>query len=94
MAGRLPESVRRRPKSPLAGDPLAEWMKRPQSDRGNVAEWSSEMERYVNRDALQSLHGDGSAEEVSSSVRPVCLNFWLQYARRVRYNLSAEARNG
>jgi asparagine synthase (glutamine-hydrolysing) len=94
MAGRLPESVRRRPKSPLAGDPLAEWMKRPQSDWGNVAEWSSEMERYVNRDALPPLQGVGSVEEVSSSVRPVCLNFWLQYARRVRYNLSAEARNG
>ncbi|MGH9744572.1 MAG: asparagine synthetase B family protein [Candidatus Acidiferrales bacterium] len=94
MAGRLPESVRRRPKTPLAGDPLAEWMKRPESNRMNVAAWSAEMDRFVNRDALSSLRGTGSIEEVSSSVRPVCLNFWLQSARRVRYNFSAEARNG
>jgi hypothetical protein len=26
-------------------------------------------------------------------VRPFCLNFWLQSARKVRYNLRAEVRN-
>ncbi len=27
------------------------------------------------------------------TVRPLCLNFWLQSARKVRYNLRAEVRN-
>lgn len=94
MAGRLPETVRRRPKTPLAGDPLTEWLKRPESSWMNGAAWSSEVDRYVNRGALPVLDGRHGADELSSGVRPLCLNFWLQSARRVRYNLSAEARNG
>jgi asparagine synthase (glutamine-hydrolysing) len=94
MAGRLPETVRRRPKTPLAGDPLAEWLKQPKSKWMNEATWSPEMDRYIDRRALPGLRGEGEHDEVSSSVRPLCLNFWLRSARRVRYNLSAEARNG
>ncbi len=94
MAGRLPETVRRRPKTPLAGDPLTEWLKRPESSWMNGAAWSSEVDSYVNRGVLPILDGRHGADELSSGVRPLCLNFWLQSARRVRYNLSAEARNG
>lgn len=95
MAGRLPESVRRRPKTPLAGDPLAEWLKRPESNWMNDAKWGPEIERFIDRSSLPHLSGDGQLEELSSAVRPLCLNFWLQSARGVRYNLSAsEAGNG
>ncbi len=94
MAGRLPETVRRRPKTPLAGDPVREWIKRPESAWKNDVIWSSEVESYVNRGALKVLNASQSAAELSSGVRPLGLNFWLQSARRVRYNLSAEARNG
>ena len=95
MAGRLPESVRRRPKTPLAGDPLAEWMKRTETNWLQDADWSEEAKRYVDpREVARSLEGDGERGEVSETVRPFSLNFWLQSLRRVRYNLSAEARNG
>jgi len=94
MAGRLPESVRRRPKAPFAGDPVAELLKRPESGWVDEAAWSEELSRYVDRSAIAPLAGKRSSEELNVSIRPLCLNFWLQSARRVRYNLRAEARNG
>ena len=94
LAGCLPESVRRRPKTPLAGDPLAEWLKRFESNWMNEATWSEETNRYITRNALAPLRGAGERGELPTAVRPLCLNFWLQSVRRVRYNLSAEARNG
>jgi asparagine synthase (glutamine-hydrolysing) len=94
MAGCLPESVRRRPKTPLAGDPLAEWLRRFESNWMAQAPWSEETDRYINHHAITSLNGAGERGELLTAVRPLCLNFWLQSVRRVRYNLSAEARNG
>jgi asparagine synthase (glutamine-hydrolysing) len=94
MVGCLPESVRRRPKTPLAGDPLAEWLKRSEPNWMTEAPWSEETSRYVSRSAMMPLSGGGERDELSAAVRPLCLNFWLQSVRRVRYNLSAEARNG
>jgi asparagine synthase (glutamine-hydrolysing) len=94
MAGRLPESVRRRPKTPLAGDPLSQWLKRPESKWMNDAQWSPDSENFINRRELPGVPSHGGPEELSSSIRPLCLNFWLQSIHRVRYNLSAEARNG
>lgn len=94
MVGCLPESVRRRPKAPLAGDPLAEWLKLSEPNGMRAAPWSEETNRYVTRSAIAPLNGAGESEELQASVRPICLNFWLQSLRRVRYNLSAEARNG
>ena len=94
MVGCLPESVRRRPKTPLAGDPLAEWLRRSPRDWVSEGPWSEEASRYITRRAIPPLNGAGESEELQAAVRPICLNFWLQSVRRVRYNLSAEARNG
>ncbi len=94
MVGCLPESVRRRPKTPLAGDPLAEWLKRSESNLMAETPWREETNRYVTRSAIAPLNRAGENDELQAAVRPICLNFWLQSVRRVRYNLSAEARNG
>jgi asparagine synthase (glutamine-hydrolysing) len=94
MIGCLPESVRRRPKTPLAGDLLAAWLKRCEVNWMTGTSWSEETNRYVTRNAMQPLLGGGERGELPAAVRPICLNFWLQSVRRVRYNLSAEARNG
>jgi asparagine synthase (glutamine-hydrolysing) len=94
MVGCLPESVRRRPKTPLAGDPMAEWLKRSEANWMTEASWGEETSRYVTRSAIAPLNGAGEKGELPAAVRPLCLNFWLQSVRRVRYNLSAEARNG
>jgi len=93
MVGCLPERVRRRPKTPLAGDPLAEWLKR-FPNWASEASWSEEVNRYVTRGGIPPLNGVRESEKLQAVVRPICLNFWLQSVRRVRYNLGAEARNG
>jgi asparagine synthase (glutamine-hydrolysing) len=93
MAGRLPETVRRRPKTPLAVEPLNAWLKREETCWPTDVQWSEETSRYVDLRALVA-HGKKEKGELSSASRPYSLNFWLQSVRRVRYNLRAEARNG
>jgi len=39
-------------------------------------------------------HGKMDQEQASVSLRPYCLNIWLQSAHRIRYNIHAEASNG
>ncbi len=51
------------------------------------------MERYVNQSALAPTHEKCDSQQISLDLRPMCLNFWLQSARGVRYNLRAEVRN-
>jgi asparagine synthase (glutamine-hydrolysing) len=93
MIGKLPEAVRTRPKKPLASDPLAAKVRRYEEKFAGDGAWSEEIEAYISRMALAAAEkkrkGAGAAEE----LRPLCLNFWLQTARRLRYNIVAEARN-
>jgi len=93
MAGRLPETVRLRPKTPLAGDPLTAQLRLPGREWVDQVHWNQEMDQFIDRAQLSPLNGVRSSERASSLVRPICLNFWLQSARRVRYNLHAEASN-
>ena len=92
-AGRLPESVRTRPKTPLAHNPLLAHLRRSQTGSMDQIEWNQEIDFYVNRSALTTIRGDENWEQAQASVRPLCLNFWLRSAREVRYNLRAEVRN-
>jgi asparagine synthase (glutamine-hydrolysing) len=81
MVGKLPERVRIRPKTPFQGDPLRAHF------RGNQIEWvnqtalSEELDRYINRSELLTLHGNMTGEQVVLGTRPHCLNFWLQSVR-------------
>jgi asparagine synthase (glutamine-hydrolysing) len=94
VAGHLPEDVRMRPKTLLAGDPLIEKLKRPDAAWVNRARWNEQIGRFVNPSALQALNGQSNTEATLSAIRPLCLNFWLQFERRVRYNNYAEAHGG
>jgi asparagine synthase (glutamine-hydrolysing) len=94
MAGRLPEKVRLRPKTPLQGDPLLKHLQRPSTNWLNNVRWSEELKQYIDVSALQPLGGERNSEQASLRIRPICFNFWLQSARRVRYNLQAEVSNG
>jgi len=94
MVGHLPESVRRRPKTPLAGDPFVEILQRKESAWLDQPHFGDEIERYVNRSAIPALCGERDSQRADVAIRPLCLNFWLQSVRRVRYNLSAEVCNG
>ena len=94
MAGRLPESVRMRPKTPLQEDPVSRQVRRKGIESLNQIRWSPYTDKYINRSALVPPRGKMNAEQTSNNLRPYCLNIWLQSARRVRYNMHTEAGNG
>jgi asparagine synthase (glutamine-hydrolysing) len=94
MVGRLPETVRRRPKTPLEIDPLVARLNQQGTEWLDQICWDGELSQYVSTSALLPLARQADGEQALSCIRPVCLNFWLQSARRVRYNLHAEASNG
>jgi len=94
MLGHLPEKVRLRKKTPLAGDPLGLKLSRPDAEWVDEPRWTKEVERYVNLSVVPRLSGEQRAARPSIDIRAHCLNFWLQSSRGVRYNLSAEVRNG
>jgi asparagine synthase (glutamine-hydrolysing) len=90
LAGRVLDSVRLRPKTFFAGDPVLERLRRAnpfaENDAANRAPWGDEAGRYINRSSLTSLHGKMTGEQVNQMARPICFNFWLQSIRQVRYN--------
>jgi asparagine synthase (glutamine-hydrolysing) len=85
-AGRLPESVRTKRKTPLQGDPLAEHLEHLGTKWLDELDWSADMDSYIDRKMLQPYQNETNAEQLQSRVRPLCLNFWLQSMRKVRYN--------
>jgi asparagine synthase (glutamine-hydrolysing) len=94
MVGRLPEASRVRPKTSLADDPLVQCLRNAKSTEWfDQVQWNSHMDQYINRAALAPLPAGSDSEQSSLDLRPLCLNFWLQSARRVRYNLRAEVCN-
>ena len=93
MAGRIPEVVRIRPKTSMQGDMFSEQFRRTGAKRLKRMHWSNDLDRYVERSELIAPHGKMNAEQMSNSLRPYCFNIWLQSARRVRYNMQAEAGN-
>ena len=94
MLGHLPEKTRLRKKTPLAGDPLVVKLRQPDAVWLDQVRWQQETNRYVDRAVLPRLSEETNSERVRVDVRAICLNFWLQSARGVRYNLSAEVLNG
>jgi asparagine synthase (glutamine-hydrolysing) len=95
MKGRLPEDIRRRPKTPLSGDPVVAMLRRhPSAPWLDRSRWSEEIDNYVDRNAPFPPHDGEDSESVIQATRPLCLNFWLQSRVRVRYNFVAEALHG
>lgn len=95
MKGRLPEEIRRRPKTPLSGDPVLAMLRRHRELPWlTKARRSEEIDNYVDRNAPLPLHDGEDSEGAIQATRPLCLNFWLQSRVRVRYKLVAEALHG
>ncbi|HVB58292.1 MAG TPA: asparagine synthase-related protein [Candidatus Acidoferrales bacterium] len=93
MEGQLPKNIRTRPKTALAIHPIAEMLEKRDAtwlDRVKIGE---EMDKYVIRSALTPIRGGKNPEQTYVAIRPICLNFWLQYTRPLRYNLKVEVRN-
>jgi asparagine synthase (glutamine-hydrolysing) len=94
MAGRIPERIRVRPKTPFEGDPVTAKLQRTGLERLNQMQWSKDSDRFIERSALLVPHDKMNTEEIRANLRPYCLNIWLHSARTVRYSLHAEASDG
>ena len=94
MAGRLPETVRIRRKTPVQCDTLSEQFRRTGAERLKQMRWSKDLDEYIDRSALIPPHGKMNPGQLSNSLRPYSFNIWLQSARRIRYKMHVEARNG
>ena len=73
---------------------MVEMLQRPEAAAVDRACWTEQIERYVNPQALPALNGQKDSGCADLVMRAHCLNFWLQYSSRVRYNKYAEAGNG
>ena len=78
MRGVLPEPVRRRPKTPLAGWPEMERLRQPEAQWVDRFIPASELGRYVDRSRIPSVRVDTDRDERWSNLRPLSLSFWLQ----------------
>jgi asparagine synthase (glutamine-hydrolysing) len=94
MAGKLPESVRLRPKTPFEGNPLSAHFRRDGIAWVNQTLLNPELDQYINRAALLELHGNMDAEQMILGTRPHCLNFWLQSVRSPQSKMRVETGNG
>ena len=92
MDARLPKITRVRAKTPLPVHPLVEFLKRPDAATLDRAYMPGDIDRYVDRERLDPLAGQKDTEKAYLMIRPLCLNFWLQSVRQVRYNLNTEVR--
>ncbi len=92
-AGRLPEAVRTRRKTPFTGQPLRKFIEQTGGKRLNEVNWEADMDSYIHRASMQPFQSETDPEQLDADIRPLCLNFWLQSARKVRYNFRAEVRN-
>lgn len=94
MAGHLPEKVRRRPKTPLPGEPLNAALPKDGGMPSSQVAWTAEIGRFISPSVYRIPRAEQSGEAVEMGMRPLCLNFWLQHTSSLRYNLTAEAGNG
>jgi asparagine synthase (glutamine-hydrolysing) len=88
MKGVLPHEVLRRPKTPLAFDPVAELLRADESRWIDEFEAAPELERYVERKRVPQVTG-GSETDPTTNLRPLSLNFWLKRGRPFRYRCPA-----
>ncbi len=94
MIGHLPEKIRRRPKTPLPGEPVKEGLRETGAIPEVALQWADETEHFVQRASYRMPAAEDSAASLELGLRPLCLNFWLRHSRAIRYNFMAEVGNG
>ncbi|MGA9378217.1 MAG: asparagine synthase C-terminal domain-containing protein, partial [Phormidium sp.] len=84
--GILPESVRLRPKSPLAGDPVSKLLQQPSLPWVDGFAPLPTLTKYVNQDALPLVNQIKSERgEVGLNLYLVSLNYWLQHLKPINF---------
>jgi Asparagine synthase. len=79
MSGILPEPVRKRPKTALAGSPEMELLRLPQSRWIDRFQPARELARFVDRAKVPPVCGARSDREARwRDLRPLSLDLWLR----------------
>lgn len=81
MKGRLPESVRSRPKTTLAGFPYVERLQQAESRWVDSYAAEASLHDYVERARIPAVWSSREAIETWSNMRPLSLNYWLKDAK-------------
>jgi asparagine synthase (glutamine-hydrolysing) len=81
MRGVLPEPIRLRPKTPLAGDPLCANLRESGAASLDGFDAGPDLARFVNRHAIPPL---ASVDDPWLHLRPLCLDVWLKRLRPAR----------
>ncbi len=86
--GRLPEIIRRRPKTPLADYPELAMVRRPGSRWLDTFEPCAQLGSYVRRAAVPPVSTETDPERLWMNLRPLSLNYWLHSLKADYYNMS------
>ena len=81
MRGALPESIRRRPKAALAGDPLRAKLRESDVQWLDRFDPAPELAQCVDRAAVPKLAGGCDGQDPWLHIRPLALNWWLKDTR-------------
>jgi asparagine synthase (glutamine-hydrolysing) len=78
MRGKLPEAVRLRPKTVLAGEPIQELLRG--SSPAGLRRWgcASELDQYVDREAVRPELSSPDRLQSVVNLRPLSLDHWLR----------------
>jgi len=84
MRGGTPEPVRRRPKAPLAADPVCALLRQPRARWINQFDATPELLEYVDVERIPKVAGVPQHVNQYESdwhvvTRPLCLNYWLAH---------------
>lgn len=93
MSRHLPDSIRLRRKTPFSADPIFKklQLELEESFQSDRVTWCADIDQYICRSSVFRSIKRRSAAEADLSLRPLCLNFWLQSKRRVGYKLAVGA---
>jgi hypothetical protein len=83
MRGALPEEILRRPKTPLAGWPEMQLLRRPEARWIDAFVAAPGLARYVDRAKIPPVCDEGSADQASRErrwrdLRPLSLSMWMR----------------
>ena len=93
MANTLPDTILRRPKSPLAGDPVLKHVRANSTHELKISSSSTRTEQYIVGDPLALLADAKDANAVWRNLQPCCLSRWFAQQRSGMPILEESARD-
>lgn len=94
MRGILPERVRLRRKSPLKADPIVALLQQSGAEWVDHFQPEPALSRYVDRSRVPPVAGEKDSWGAWVNLRPLSLNFWLQFQVPIVYKCGREGFNG